>query len=98
MPDAPLIPPACVAAVLRVGPCVLNRSETGRAAWAEKIARAVLDAFVAGEGGAGAYHCFDGGCDGWYVNGVKPGALDRWTEPQARACAAVLNYLEAKGE
>ena len=41
MPDTQLIPPACVAAV---------RTNDFGPDYAEKIARAVLDAFVAGEG------------------------------------------------
>ena len=102
------LPPACAAAVLHVGPCVLNRSETGRAAWAEKIARAVLDAFVASRAKPrhSTHLMAENGGPLCRIRGYmeKPVTMNRdeVTCGRCKRCmgtgAAVLNYLEAKGE
>ena len=112
MPDTQLIPPACVAAV---------RTNDFGPDYAEKIARAVLDAFVAGEGagrwrvvcdpddsvneylvvtghGSGGMRCLH--CGTHHPATEYDDCVFRvdWNEKRARAVAAVLNYLEAKGE
>ena len=102
------LPPACVAVVAELLPWFTHPSRV------DALARAVLDAFVAGP--------VTGNGDGpWYVCGIsvpgvilpdsgamwwdveKPGdsTATRYrfeSKAQARAVAAVLNYLEAKGE
>ena len=79
------LPPACVAAVLDLYPFSDG----------EKVVRAVLDALVAGEG-EGPWVTRWSGVEWSVFKKTDPAPM--WNEADASAVAAVLNYLEAKGE
>ena len=101
MPDAPLLPPACVAA--------LTSAAADGSLWVhngnrEEILRDVLDAFVAGEG-SGPWEVQGTASDGsvrvYYAGPMRERprgfvSFIAGSTIEARAVAAVLNYLEAK--
>ena len=102
------LPPACVAAVHdTVGRMGAIGKRPKFSETCEDVARAVLDAFVAGEG-TGPWKVareFDSEADErnfewWVVCSPHEFTDDIHFESKSQAdgCAAVLNYLEAKGE